>query len=152
MMKTLKTILWEKKTWSLIENHLRKIVNRYLTIKCMTFRKMFCYKSNDYYAEIQGLKWTENLRSVQFKFTKKLNFSSVQVLFWKSELSSVQSSPKNELLNWTELFRSVRPIHWVLVGKYGFTFTKWSNCKVTYFWVSKNIKYISLWLRWRYYS
>ena len=111
MMKTLKNILWEKKTWSLIQNHLRKIVNRYLTIKCMTFRKMFCYKSNDYYAEIQGLKWTENLRSVQFKFTKKLNFSSVQVLFWKSELSSVQSSPKNELLNWTELFRSVRPIH-----------------------------------------
>ena len=53
------------------------------------------------------------MRSVQFKFTKKLNFSSVQVLFWKNELSSVQSSPKNELLNWTELFRSVHPIHWV---------------------------------------
>ena len=116
MMKTLKNILWEKKTWSLIQNHLRKIVNRYLTIKCMTFRKMFCYKSNDYYAENHGLKWTENLRSVQFKFTKKLNFSSVQVLFWKSELSSVQSSPKNELLNWTELFRSVRAIHCFLMN------------------------------------
>ena len=77
----------------------------------MTFRKMFCYKSNDYYAENHGLKWTENLRSVQFKFTKKLNFCSVQVLFGKSELSSVQSSPKNELLNWTELFSSVRAIH-----------------------------------------
>ena len=65
----------------------------------MTFRKMFCFRSNDYYAENHGLKRTENLRSVQFKFTKKLNFSSVQVLFWKNELSSVQSSTKNELLN-----------------------------------------------------
>ena len=74
-------------------------MNTYLTIKVMTFRKMFCFRSNDYYAENHGLKRTENLRSVQFKFTKKLNFSSVQVLFWKSELNSVQSSPKNELLN-----------------------------------------------------
>ena len=87
-------------------------------MKCMTFRKMFCFKSNDYYAEKNGLKWTENLRSVQFKFTKNLNFSSVQVLFWKSELNSVQSSPKNELLNWTELFRSVRAIHWNIPLKY----------------------------------
>ena len=84
----------------------------------MTFRKMFCFRSNDYYAENHGLKWTENLRSVQFKFTKNLNFSSVQVLFWKSELNSVQSSPKNELLNWTELFSSVRAIHCYLQFKY----------------------------------
>ena len=71
-----------------------------------------CFFSiNHYYAENQGLKRTENKRSVQFKFTKKLNFRSFQSSFGKSELSSVQSSPKKELLNWTELFRSVRPIH-----------------------------------------
>ena len=81
-------------------------------------QKFFCFKSNDYNTENHGLKWTENLRSVQFKFTKKLNFCSVQVLFGKSELSSVQSSPKNELLNWTELFRSVRPIHWFFLFKW----------------------------------
>ena len=71
------------------------------------------FSINHYYAENQGLKRTENKRSVQFKFTKKLNFRSFQSSFGKSELSSVQSSPKNELLNWTELFRSVRPIHYL---------------------------------------
>ena len=35
---------------------LRKIVNKYLTIKCITFRTMFCFKFNDYYAENHGLK------------------------------------------------------------------------------------------------
>ena len=38
---------------------------------------------------------------VQFKFT------------WpKSELSSVQVRQKSELMNWTELFRSVLPLRW----------------------------------------
>ena len=83
----------------------------------MTFRKMFCFKVNDNYAENHGLKWTENLMSVQFKFTKKLNFSSDKVLLLKSELSSVQSSLKNELLNWTELFCSVRAIHCISINK-----------------------------------
>ena len=53
------------------------------------FQKNVLFKVNDNYAENHGLKWTENLMSVQFKFTKKLNFSSVQVLLLKSELSSV---------------------------------------------------------------
>ena len=73
------------------------------------------FSINHYYPENQGLKRTENKRSVQFKFTKKLNFLSFQSSFGKSELSSVQSLPKKELLNWTELFRSVRPIHWVYI-------------------------------------
>ena len=47
-----------KENLKLIQNYLRKIVNRCKTIKCnmYDFQKMFWFKSNDYYAENHSLK------------------------------------------------------------------------------------------------